>query len=376
MTHKNSIYFILTLILLTIDNILYSQNLEEILKSSKKYSDTFIELIEENKFQEAKNIIVEWEKIKGLTEPVFRAKILIDFKENKLKIPEDWQYFHNNMIKYIERITNKSSKNTLEYNGEKYVEFIKLNSEFDKFTIDFASKIIEKYDTNTIEFIICELYTNKTYEKFYKKIKQYESSEVHDSYIEIIEQQKKSFELRLLGSIGLCAPMGKLSNTGFDSSFELTIASLNYKSNIVQFNIVRLRNENSTDSIFFKFDNENYRAKFVAPLSIGLSYGRNVLYYKKNEINILAGFSYQFYDISFNDENIYTDGHFETISANFSTEYFYHWHNFLLGTKIRCNFVNYSNSMFNGYKGGYFEFLLTGGISFSNKYRKLKILEY
>jgi len=176
-----------------------------------------------NKLDSARQILNFWEEKCGNKETVRRASIILALKSYSYH-DSLVNYDHiSNIYDYLVRIAAQKSNKSSHFNYfESYIEntqdefyYIKPGQEFDLFTRKEATKLIQKYNKGTIEYLLSKFYAGLN-DSIFTKIQgnEYSSTDFHHSYFHEINKYKKVHELHTAIVSGLWIPNGPIRKLG------------------------------------------------------------------------------------------------------------------------------------------------------------------
>jgi hypothetical protein len=128
----------------------------EYVKITEKNSNLYIKYCKSNQLDSAHLIIQEWRDKCGLTEPIFRATVLLLIKEHKFSETLFDSIAINHSFVYSIRIRQYNPSDIYYKNPAQY-GFIPIGSGFDIYTSQLAGELIDEYLIGSIERLYCLL---------------------------------------------------------------------------------------------------------------------------------------------------------------------------------------------------------------------------
>ncbi len=384
---NNNIYInvIFLFIMFFYGNNIFAQNTADSItnnkiKQSQKESKLYLNSLKSNNFNSTKKIINNWEIKCGITEPIYRAKILFAIQNDLTLDSALFTEAINNIFKFKERyLKTRYLLNKTTYNDTLYFDYIAFEQSFDSLTTIIAKNNINKYSNKSDEYFFCELYSaHKKNDSIFYYLKDNKNSKLYNKYTNVIEKYKKETEVCLSGLVGAWIPMGKLSIIGILPQYGplLEISKNNYILS-VKVSLIGIGAEISNDFLA-KRNNKLEKTNVFSAGSIGLSVGRTLFFRKNNQIYLIGGIVYTGATVfNYDKENNLPSVGANTFGYNIGLNYkHYIIDNFFLGVSTKYNFVDYSRSGVIDLTGNTISIQVMIGASISSKYRKLKVLEY
>lgn len=342
---------------------------------SYKSSLLYKAFIEHNEIDSARIVLKYWESGCGITEPIYRAKVLLSLKEGNYREPLPAGGALNMIFNYQNRmeLVKKSNFNPYNANKSEYGN-IPPGEEFDNFTQREAADLKAKWDPGTIEFILSEFYSSNCDTILTKlQTSAFKKTSLAIEYRSLVDKYLKIPESNVSLVSGLWIPTGDLKKIG--SHPELGVQGG-----------IKLRKMNYDFLMLFRFGNSPNiyyarRAKLSETMEptnyffsgqIGIDIGRDLYARNGHEFQLTGG-------IAFDGLEAFEEG--PTIwSYNFSfgPGYRYYITNSLyIGLRTKYNIVDYTlNNMIDFTGNPITVQLIIGNVN--NQYRNhfLKTLKY
>ena len=139
---------IFTLIAFIFCQFIYSQTekTDQLLKDCETASTKYYLLLSKYSIEQKtqiREVLNLWKATCSKTEPILRAKILLEISENSFTDTVYTNYFNNHIFDYFDRINaayQEDYKDVYEINKE-YFNYVPLRSGFDDWTYNFAQKL-------------------------------------------------------------------------------------------------------------------------------------------------------------------------------------------------------------------------------------------
>lgn len=127
---------------------------------SQNSASVFAEYLSESKLDSAEIVVDFWEKNCGITEPIYRAKLLLQMANSSLTDDDldttVYKQVHN-FVNRVQTSQNEDANSLFEYN-KIYFSYVPLNSRFDEATRNFADTA---YFDNDLERLFGLLYSER-----------------------------------------------------------------------------------------------------------------------------------------------------------------------------------------------------------------------
>ena len=340
-------------------------------------SDLFIQYIKSNQFDSARIVVDFWEKNCDLSEPILRAKILLEILSSELNESTYDSTILENVINFITRLDFSKLSNYRE-NYEYYAPyfgFVPLNSDYDRSTKEIAQEI-KNFD-NDLELLYSLLYSEKI-DEFYHKLQEseYENYTIRMNYDKQIHELKKLPDGHYDISIGAFIPTSKASLLGFHPTLGIS-GGLKFKKITYDFTMDMRFGSTRDKYQVIKSDTLITDYYFGAYFGFDISY--DILRYKKSELLLLGGIGFDGFDTELTSSD--NGAVVSVLSANLNGGLMYRWYynneNYI-GICYQYNFVNYnSDKIVNDLTGNFHSIALSfGGVNNREKREGLKQLRY
>lgn len=339
-------------------------NCENVAYNSSRLIDSYFA---KKKYDSINVVSNKWEEFCGVTEPVFRLKVLLQIQNNVFS--EEWMdqdYLLNYIFLYLDRLDYaKASNSKLVYERYKIsFGYIPLNSAFDDLTVIWASSLLERETLKPIEKAFCLLYSNQT-EVFWKMLKGQEitASKLYARYQEKTKRASKMGEGNIGLMSGVIIPSGNLLEyIGVKPQFGF---QLGYKFNKVQYDLsVLIRPGSAKKDYQIVYNGEPKVTNHYLGAYAGLDLAYELLKKKRNEFDLVGGIGYDGFDVVAGDtENDIKGKTLSSLNINFGLgcRFLGKKMNYL-GLQAKYNFVNYKNSGGTDFGGNYISLVLTANL--------------
>lgn len=327
-------------------------------------------------------VINNWQSTCGISEPILRTRILFAILEDKFSEALYDSTIVDYVLNYIKRMDTTTTSD-LYYNYQYYFGFVPIRAEYDYFTQCIADTLLQRIFYNPMELLFSEFYANVLIDPV-KEIQLdtiYNNTEFSSYYFTRVDKWKQKADLNLNFFTGIWIPYGNASLLGNHPllgfqvgghkqkmTYNMTLAFRLLKSKN-EYTILRDGNIETTDNFFGGY--------------IGADIEREILKFRKNEFDILAGIGYDgFQSVLVNTEDDDPDndiGHsINSINTNFGLGYrHYRSKKSYIGLQAKYNFVNYVNTGGTNLSGDMITIsLFIGGFLNAKKYYELNELRY
>jgi hypothetical protein len=322
----------------------------------------------------------KWEEFCGVTEPVFRLKVLSQIQNRVFS--EEWMeqdYLFNYIFLYLDRLEYaKASNSKLVYERYKVsFGYMPLNSPFDDLTVIWANSMLETSTLRPIEKAFCLLYSNQT-EAFWKLMKSQEiaGTKLKTLYEEQTSKANKLGEVNMGFMNGVMIPSGNLLEyIGIKPQFGFQFG---YKVKKIQYDLsVLLRSGSARKEYMVIYQGEPKITDHYLGGYAGLDLAYELRKRKRNEVDILAGIAYDGFDVVEGDtDNDIKGKSLNSLNLNFGLGYRFCGKKFnYLGLQAKYNVVNYRNKGGTDFNGNYISLILTANL-FGNAKRNQIIENY
>jgi len=327
-------------------------------------------------------ILNNWQSSCGISEPIVRTRILFSIIENNFNESLYDSTIVDYVLNYLKRMDTASTAD-LYYNYQYYFGFVPIREEYDYFTQCVADSLLQLVFYNPMELFFSELYANVLADPV-KEIQTdtiYNNTEFKSYYYKRVDKYRFKPELNINFFTGIWIPfdnaalLGNHPVLGFQlgahfqkMTYNFTLAFRILKSKN-EYTILRNGNIETTDNFFGGY--------------IGVDVEREILKFRKNEFDILAGIGYDgFTSVITNTEDNNPDNDvgnsISSVNTNFGLGYRYYLTNKrYIGLQGKYNFVNYVNTGGTNLSGDNITIsLFYGGFSNSQKDYELNELRY
>ena len=341
-----------------------SPNCENVAYNSSRLVDRYFN----SRNYDSINVVCnKWEEFCGVTEPVFRLKVLMQI-QNKV-FSEDWMD-QNNLLNYIflylDRLDYaKGSNSKLVYERYKIpFGYIPLNSQFDDLTVIWANSMLESRTLQPIEKAFCLLYSNQS-DVFWRLLKNQEiaGSKLQTVYQEQTRKANRLGETNIGFMSGVMIPSGNLLEyIGVKPQFGIQFG---YKVNKVQYDLsILIRSGSSRKEYLIIYQGEPKTTDHYLGGYLGLDLAYELSRKKRNEFGIVGGIAYDGFDVVAGDTEKDIKGKsINSLNLNFGLGYRFCGKRFnYLGIQTKYNFVNYKNSGGTNFGGNYISLVLTANL--------------
>jgi len=300
----------------------------------------FVKYVKEDNTDSVKYLLNYWEKMCGLTEPVFRAKILWALKKEEFndsllsKTPLNYFFNYQSRMDIITFIRYYVYQENQSFYG-----YVPVGERFDNYTRWLASALKTIYEPESTEYLLTEFYSDD-YESILFKIQDenFKGSFLHDKYHELLNKYIKKPEFHFSFFTGIWIPTGELKKVGVHPDLGIQLGLKRKKINY-----------DFTFSIKFAKSSEKYYARsnkcsdeweetdsFLGGY-MGFEIGGDLISKKRHELQVVGGVGYDgFYVL---DETASTSSY----NLNLGLTYrYYVSNNFYVGLKVKYNLVNYA----------------------------------
>jgi hypothetical protein len=334
----------------------------------------------ENKLDSAKNLLSYWEGKCGRREPIQRAKILLALKENNYQdslLSENILYY---VFNYQNRMDMIKYNNFYDYDNYKpYYSFIPVGQEFDKFTQKEFEILKSAYNTNQIEYLWSEFYSDNS-DTIFSKLQSgnYEST-LETEYNKVVKKYASLPDYHLSWITGIWIPTGKLKTLGVHPELGFQ-AGVKYK---------KMSYDLTMSFRFLKSANEYYAKRRKTDVweatghffggYIGFDVGRDIYTKKKHELQIIGGIAADGFDaLEENKDLNLKSASVWSYNFNLGLGYRYYFSKGLyLGLRAKYNVVDYKLGKVVDLTGNTVTIqFIVGGLSNAIKDNNLKALKY
>lgn len=341
-----------------------SPNCENVAYNSSRLIDRYFN----SRNYDSINVVCnKWEEFCGVTEPVFRLKVLLQI-HNKV-FSEEWiecDYLLNYIFLYLDRLDYaKESNSKLIYERYKIpFGYIPLNSPFDDLTVMWANSMLESSTLQPIEKAFCLLYSNQS-EAFWKLLKSQgiAGTKLYAVYQEQTRKANRMGEANIGFMSGVMIPSGNLLEyIGVKPQFGLQFG---YKVNKVQYDLsIMIRSGNSKKEYQIIYEGEPKITDHYLGGYVGLDLAYELSRKKRSEFDLVGGIAYDGFDVVEGDtEKDIKSKSLNSLNLNFGLGYRFCGKKFnYLGIQAKYNFVNYKNTGGTDLGGNYISIILTANL--------------
>ena len=327
-------------------------------------------------------ILKYWEEKCGESEPIMRTKILLSIENDEFSESIYDSTIVNSILNYANRINAENPDNMYNYYSY-YFGYVPIKSDYDNFTKEFAEKISNEQNENSLELFFCKLYSNE-FKQPIKELKEnpaYDNSKVRSYYNKEIEKYiyKPDFHISVLS--GIWIPTGNLTLLG---NHPILGFQMGMRKKKMTYNITMafkfLKSEN--DYFILKNGEIDTTNHFFGGY-VGVDLDREIYKNKKSQFDLLAGIAYDGFDAiktNTNDDNTDNDKSHSINSLNLNIGFGYKYfikRDWYISLQGKYNFVNYKNNGGTDFSGNSITVtILTGGFMNNLKSSNLNALKY
>jgi len=327
-------------------------------------------------------ILNNWQSICGISEPIVRTRILFAILDNTFNETLYDSTIVDDVLNYIKRMDTTTTAD-LYRKYQNYFGYVPIREGYDYFTQCVADTLLQRIFYNPMELLFSELYSNVLVDPI-KEIQLdtiYTNSKFSSYYYQRVDKLRKQTDLNLNFFTGMWIPFGNASLLGNHPLIGFQVGAHKQKMTYnltLAFRLLKSKNEYT----ILRDGNIETTDKFIGAY-FGADMEREILKFRKNEFNFLAGIGYDgFSSVLVNTEDDRTDndvGHsIKSINTNFGLGYrHYTSKNAYFGLQCRYNFVNYKNTGGTNLTGDMLTFsLFFGGFFNQQKDYELNELRY
>jgi hypothetical protein len=368
-----------------------AQELDELIKEINSESKTenkrlqmanmVVRYFNEDKADSVNAIISRWENSEGISEPIFRAKVLLALKEGKNIDSLSDKNTIDHIFKYISRI------DLIRYNNlAEFEEFrsdygnIEPGGTFDQFTWETASTLKHKFEPNSLPYLWCEFY-GENCDTLLSKIQEKEFSKTLLA-LQHSKQVKKYLnysEFHIALFTGLWIPTGKLKALGVHPEIGLLSG---WKKNKMNYDFAFSMKFCDTPTPYWATRPEETKPE-LTQMFIGGYFAFETSYdlisHRKHSLQLATGIGIDGFD-AFKEDSLLNLGAASTNTFNFnaglSYRYYYKKSSYI-GARVKYNIVDYTRSGVIDLTGNTLSFqIVFGGLENALKYQQLDLLRY
>lgn len=386
---KYLILGVLSIFFQSISGVAYSQvNFDSLVEKNRVFdcedvasmsAAMFQNYYEEGRADSAQYLLEYWRGKCGYTEPIVRAETLLKLKNGSSIEDSSTEELLSSIYTYRSKLSLERSSNYNNYYSDSpYFGFIPVGSEFDKFTKRSAERLKERYDSNSLEYAICEFYEGST-DTLLTKLQGEELSgsplgvELNREINSLLDQSDMHFAF----ITGLWVPTGDLSLLGVHPEIGFMLGA---KCKKMSYDItMAFKFLDAKESYIASYDGGEHVTDHFFGGYIGADIGRDIYSYKRGELRLLAGIAFDGFDVVQSDEESDIEGvSSSTYNINMGLGYRYYLSNrFYLGLRTKYNIVDYSRGGVVDMSGNTISIQLTvGWLGNFSKYENLSYLGY
>jgi hypothetical protein len=368
----------------------YAQNFDSLMKITRQldcndiaYNSAlfFEKYISNNQLDSAKSILKYWEDKCGHREPLHRAKLLLALTVNKYHDSLLTKDILTDIFNYQNRMDlMKQHEHYLYDNYKSYFGYIPVGREYDKFTIKEFGNLKSLYGTNTIEYLLCEFYSDNCDTLFSKlQSTDYEASTLAQEYNKTLQKYVDMPESHIAFVTGVWMPTGRLDLLGVHPEFGGQTGIKYKKMNFDLTFIVKFIN--SPNNYYAKRTeaNEPELTNHFSGGYAGIDVGRDIYTSRRHELQLTGGIAIDIFTALSADSDLDLKSA-SAVSYNFNTGLGYRYYfpsGRYLGLKAKYNVVDYTLSNVVDLTGNVITVHLSfGRIANSIKRNNLKALKY
>jgi len=334
-----------------------------------------------NKQYDSANIVLDnWEAACGLSEPIFRTRILFAIRNNSFSEALYDSTIVDDVLNYLMRMDTTASPDLYSYYKD-YFGHVPLRGEYDYFTQSVADDLLEMTFYDPAELLFSELYANVLPDPVKTIVKDttFNTTLVHSYYNKQIEKYLNMPDWHFGIYAGIWIPF---DNAAWLGDHPMIGMQLGMRKKQMTYNL-------SLDFKFGKPKNEYAYMKdgyadtsnnFVG-IYAGIDIERKILTFGKNEISLLAGLGYDGFDaVNVNTEDSDPNNDVSYMISSLNTNFGLGFRHFInngtyYGLKATYNIVNYNNPGGTNFSGNTLSISLTVG-GFHNQKKAYYLNEY
>jgi len=339
----------------------------------------FVDYIARSETDSAKMILSYWETKCRYSEATFRANVLLAIQEG---------CYNDDVIKKADALSqiinfkvrvNLAQSEDSEYYFARYPQsysYLSPECEFDVFTRIWATTLMARQDTGSIEYLWCELFTGKTdriISELNKKPKE-ESPNLIEPVKQAVKYANGGLGFNIAFIAGVWVPTGEASLLGIhpEIGFQMGGRRRNFFFDVTDLFRFLPSKEPYLAMRYGKFEKTK---RFALSMYFGLDIGYVVYSKKGHELAPIAGIGFDFFecfkeDKKNNEPTISADSY--NVNVGIGYKYFFGEIGYF-GLNAKYNFVDYKRSKIVDFTGNTItlEFLI-GGLSFNQNRKGLK----
>jgi hypothetical protein len=299
-------------------------------------------------------LLKDWEIICGISEPLYRAKILfflktLEFNDSLLADePLNFIFNYQSRMDIIQFFRHDRYAENQHYYG-----YVPAGERFDNFTRRLAFVLKDIYHPESVEYLLCEFYSDD-YESIISNIQflNDDSIPLKKHYRELLEKSLKMPEFHLSLLINLWIPTGELKKIGVHPEFALQMGCKKKKMNY-DF-VAALKLEEASKEYLARRDNFSdwdTTKRFFGGY-FGFETGYDIFARNRHEIQVTCGAGYDFFYVLYKQYEMSYDDYYQpfkksaatsSYNLNFGVSYRYYFSNHgYIGLRLKYNIVDYS----------------------------------
>ncbi|MDR0384556.1 MAG: hypothetical protein LBH60_00590 [Prevotellaceae bacterium] len=299
-----------------------------------------------NKTDSVKSVLAYWEDKCGYREPVHRAKLLLALKEMQYQdslLPRDILFYVFNYQNRMNMVKNHTYYGYDEYKS--YYGYVPAGKEYDMFTIKEFGRLKSVYDTGTVEYLLCEFYSDN-YDTLFTKLQtnDYGTSTLAVEYGKALRKHLNMLETHLSLLTGVWMPAGRLKLLGVHPELGGQ-AGIKYKKMSYDLTIA-LKFVNSPNGYYAKRKGANspeLTSHFFGGY-FGIDVGRDIYTRRKHNLQLAGGIAVDGFDALREDKDLNLKSA-SVLSYNFNLGFAYRYYlanGRYIGLKAKYNVVDYT----------------------------------
>jgi hypothetical protein len=358
-----------------LENLLVNRQIgcADISLSSSEYIPYYIQ---NNLMDSALMVLSYWGGKCGNTEPVMRTNILLAlelFYFDEEMIPDD---FLRRMSVFSDRMEMIRNNNTFVYNyHQAALDYVPVGGDFDKWTMEFAQNLLEKYEPGTQGYFLSLLYSGATDTAYsLLSVYPYNTFKVGLAYNELVQHYLDLPSSSLSGFAGTWIPLGPLESMGIHPEFGLTYG-LKQRQNLYEL-VMGVKFIKTPETYLTRRD-KNAEWEYTDEFSgvyLGFEYSRDLIPNRRNGPFFSIGTAYDaITTLNADNDNKIDASTSGSYNFNLGGGYRLFLNNrSYLGLQARYNIVDYTLKNLFDKKGHVVTIRLTYGV-FQNAYREAQL---
>ncbi|MDR1847747.1 MAG: hypothetical protein LBR17_06500 [Bacteroidales bacterium] len=257
--------------------------------------------------------------------------------------------------------------------------FVPLNRQYDKFTQQEFDLLKFRYNSESIEYLLCDFYSGNT-DSILSKIqdKKYDSTTISKEYYSIINEIMKPSDCHASFIVGTWIPTGSMTKLGVHPAFGFQIGA---KSKKWSYDVAFIFSGSVSSNLTYPYRRSSHSSWEVSDhfvnLYLAFETGRDIVKEKHHELQVIGGAGFDgFNGIRTNEDEKSAMG--ITYDLNLGLAYRYYFtRSFYMGLRGKLHIVDYKLSGNLNMTSPYFSLQMSiGGFEMSVKNRYLKGLQY